>query len=612
MLQALRLFFRLRTLLSLSLLLLSLGLHQSAFSATCALATLQSKPCSEKRLFTGDQFLLAVSRGQLSRAKQLLRGGGVPIDYRSSNAYVVAKTRVRADIDSPFMAGNKRYKFASGTAFDIALTQYNSPMVKWLLSRGAQADAGYFSNLINRTHFISQYPNSYLQLPYAIRAKIISVGYVMALAARRNNVSAVQKLLTIEPRAIHYRGNTILSKAIQQGKWGVTHLILDHGRDVKDLKNFSGLFESAIRSEPTQYRLLQKLLRHAKQRKTFNYDPLVDEAIAKKDEKALRLLVASGANLNPKRGQPALYKVLDSGNLRTAQILLSLGANPNHIYSKESLLHRAIRHEKPAFVKLLLDHHAKPNEKKKGYGRSNLEIAMSKKDLRYSRMLIAAGANVNQTKSGSPSSGTPPLIQAVQQVRPKLVQLLVNAGANLKLTNYSQETALHIATRKADRQLMQILLKAGANANARSASRQTPLLIAIEHKNVGLIHTLLPYKPNINLADSFGTTPLHRAVLVQNLPIVRLLLAKGATPNTNSRNGATPLLDALSWRRPQIARLLINKGARINVVSNSRESALDIAKKRGLRALARLIKQKGGLTAAQLGANPEHVRVRPI
>ena len=600
-------FFSHRSSVLLFSLLLFLGLQNPAYSAACIFATPASKPCSEHSLSVGDRFLLAVSRGQLARAKQLLSAGGVAIDYRSSNSYVVNTTRVRADIDSPFMAGNKRYKFASGTAFDIALSHYHSVMVNWLLSRGASPDAGYFSNLINRTHFMSHYPNSYLQLPFVQRAKIIAVGYVMALAARRNDVTAVRKLLTIEPRAIHYRGNVILSKAIEQGKWGVTDLILDQGADVHSLNQFSKLFASVIRSEPTQYSLLQKLLRHAKQRKGFNYIALIDEALKKEDERALRMLVSSGATINPKRGEPPLYKVLDAGNLKTATILFSLGANANLRYGKESLLHRAIRYEKLAFVKLLLAHHAKTDEKKKGYGTTNLEMAMSKKDLRYSSLLIAAGVNVNQIKSGST-----PLIRAVEQVRPQLVQLLVKAGAKLKLTNSSQETALHIATRKADKQLMRILLTAGANPNARNYSRETPLLIAIAHKNAALIQLLLPYKVNINLADASGQTPLHKAVIVQNLPIVRLLLNKGATPNTHSRYGSSPLLAALSWRRPQIARLLIDKGASVNVVSNSRESALDIANKRGLRALARLIQQKGGLTAKQLGANPEHVRVRPI
>ncbi len=600
-----RILFGLRLVFTLTLLLLILGLQNNAFAIPCT--EVQTKSCTEKQLSVADQFLLAVSRGQLQQAKQLFARAAVSINYRSSNAYIVTKTRVRADINFPFMVGNKRYKFASGTAFDIALSHYNSNMVQWLLSRGASPNTGYFANLINRTHFISQYPNSYLQLPYAQRAKIIAVGYVMELAARHNDVTALQKLLTIEPRAIHYRGNIILSKAIQQGKWGITNLILDRGKDIDKLKNFSALFESTIRSEPTQYALLQKLLYYAKQRKKFNYTPLVNEAIEKNDQKALRMLVSSGANLNPKHGQPPLYKVLDTDNLRTAKILLALGANPNRIYHNESLLKRAIRHEKLPFVKLFLAHHAKVDEESKGYGNSNLEIAMSKKDLRYSRLLIAAGANVNRIKSSSS-----PLIRAVEQVRPKLVQLLINAGADLKLSNYSQETALHIATRKTDKHLMQILLKAGANPNARNRSRETPLLIAIKHKNEALIQILLSYKANINLANSFGQTPLHSAVLAQNLPITRLLLNKGATPNTNAQDGSTPLLDALLWRRPQIARLLINHGARINVVSNARESALDIAKKRGLRTLARLIQQKGGLTAKQLGANPENIRVRPI
>lgn len=573
----------------------------------CGSLKAQSKEaCPDSAFSVNDQFLLAVSRGDLVAAKGLLKQG-VDINYRSSTPRVVTKTRVRADKTFPFLAGNKRYQFASGTAFDIALARYDTETVKWLLSQAANPAAGYFANIINNTQFAGLYPDSYLNLPYEQRAKITAVGFVMEMAARQNDVAAVQKLLALEPRAIHYRGNVILSKAMQLGKWDIANLIIDQGNDVHALHNYAGLFDTVLRSDPTQYQLLQKLLNHASRRKDFSYSALIDKVIRKEDAQAMQMLVAAGANLNPEKGMSPLFTVLNSDNLEMAKVMLQLGADPNKKHGSESLLHRAIRYEKADFVKLFLDHGATADEPKKR-GDSNLQLAMAKEDLQFATLLIAVGADINRAGA----YGRTPLIQAVEQVRPELVSLLLRSGAKVNVANDAKDTALHIATRKADLGLMDLLLNAGADVNIRNQQKQTVLHIAVDHKNEAMVSKILQRGAKLNLADISQQTPLHIAVLGKNLPITRQLLNAGANPNTLGRFGSTPLLDALNWRRAQIARLLINKGARLNVVSNARETPLDVANKRGLRGIAALIKQKGGLTANEMGANAEDYRIRNI
>lgn len=562
--------------------------------------------CPDSSFSVNDQFLLAVSRGDLMATKRLFKQG-VDINYRSSTPHVVTKTRVRADKTFPFLAGKKRYQFASGTAFDIALARYDTATVKWLLSQGADTAAGYFANIINNTQFAGLYPNSYLNLPFEQRAKIITVGFVMEMAARENDVAAVQKLLAMEPRAIHYQGNVILSKALQLGKWDIANLILDKGSDVSALHNYAGLFDTVMRSDPTQYQLLQKLLHHAANRKDFSYAVLIDKVIRKEDAQAMQMLVRAGANLNPEKAISPLFTALNSDNLLMANVMLQLGADPNKTYGAESLLHRAIRYEKADFVKLFLDNGATVDEPKKR-GDSNLQLAMAKEDLQFATLLIGAGADISRAGT----YGRTPLIQAVEQVKPELVSLLLRSGARVNAANDSKETALHIATRKADVTLMDLLLNAGADVNIRNQQKQTPLHIAVEHKNEVLVGKILQRGAKLNLPDISQQTPLHLAVLGQNLPITNQLLHAGANPNTLGRFGSTPLLDALNWRRVQIAQVLINKGASLNVVSNARETPLDVANKRGLRGVAALIKQKGGLTANEMGANPEHYRIRHV
>ncbi|MCK5727035.1 MAG: ankyrin repeat domain-containing protein [Thiotrichaceae bacterium] len=597
----------LRHLLLLLLFLIPLKSVANDYQPSCSLKK-NPAACAIEEFPPEDQFLLAISQGQLHHAKQLFSQYRIDINYRSLLPYIAEQTKVRADVDYPFMTGRNRYKFASGTAFDIALSQYNAAAVKWLLSQGASPAAGYFAHIINNATFTGVYPNRYLQLPYKDRIKIIAVGYVLEVAAHRNDVQAVAKLLSIEPRAIHYQGNIILPKAMEQGKWGVTHLILDRGRDVALLRNFLGLFQTALRSEPTQYTLLQKLLNHARQNKDFDFDSLVKTTIIKKDQQALRMLLNAGASLIPKRGPSPLYKALDDNNLVMAKMLLQLGANPNQNYSGKSLLLKALVHEKPNFVRLLLKYRAKTNESRPG--KSNLAIALSKKNLIYAQMLIKAGANVNEV-AGASYQKTTPLITAVEQVRPNLVKLLMKSGAKPNVAfGYERKTALHIAVKKSDMRLIRILLAAKASINVRNGDSETPFFLAVHHKNPQLVQFMLAYKPNLGIVNNSGQTVLQVAIAEQNLPIVRLLLNAGAPVNTNSQS--TPLIDALLLRRPQMARLLINKGAQLNVVSNARETPLDIARKRGLVSTARFIEQKGGRTAQQIGANPEHVRVRPI
>ncbi len=323
-------------------------------SPTCSIVANSKKAsCPDSSFSISDQFLLAVAKNNKSLAQQLLqRGAG--INYRSQNRVVISRVNVRADKLNQFLAGSKRYQYASGSAYDIALVQGNAAIVLWLLQRGADPAAGYFKNQIENTHFKGSYPSSYLLLPYRERAKIISVGKVLTIAVKANELQKARQLLKIEPRAIHYLGNNLLPATLRLGKWKMVKLLLNHGADTHQLVNFSSMLYSPLESEPTNYPILEALLRHAKKRNKMDYQTFLSIAVRKKDARALRMLVNYGANLNPKDQKAPLFIAAEKKDIKTVRFLLKLGANPNIVNGGTTLLHRAIGNEQVALAKLLL------------------------------------------------------------------------------------------------------------------------------------------------------------------------------------------------------------------------------------------------------------------
>ena len=124
-----------------------------------------------------DHFLYAISQNNLGLAQQFLQQG-IDINYRSSDRKLINVVNVRADRVNQFMGGKQRYQYASGTAYDIALSQANSQTVKWLLNKGANPASGFFKARIENTQYASYYPAPYLNLPYRERAIIVSVGCI--------------------------------------------------------------------------------------------------------------------------------------------------------------------------------------------------------------------------------------------------------------------------------------------------------------------------------------------------------------------------------------------------------------------------------------------------
>lgn len=147
-----------------------------------------------------------------------------------------------------------------------------------------------------------------------------------------------------------------------------------------------------------------------------------------------------------------------------------------------------------------------------------------------------------------------------------IIRLLVARGADIRTRNAFDETALHLAARKAQDGLVREFLVRGIDINSRSRGfQETALHIAAKENHARVVDLLCDLGANIEARSRFGWTPLLWAAASGWEDVVRALIEKGADVNTKAGEGSnmtTPLKEARRCSRPQsVSKLLIRAGA---------------------------------------------------
>jgi ankyrin repeat protein len=120
----------------------------------------------------------------------------------------------------------------------------------------------------------------------------------------------------------------------------------------------------------------------------------------------------------------------------------------------------------------------------------------------------------------------------------ELARYLIKAGApiNSPSRNGLKAAPLQSATAAGYEKIVQMLLELGADPNVREGNGYTPLHAAAQNKNLAMIHTLIYGGADLTLAGKDGKTPLDIALVTGDQETIRLL-AEGITKRLKLKRG---------------------------------------------------------------------------
>ncbi|CAG0882641.1 unnamed protein product [Cyprideis torosa] len=147
------------------------------------------------------------------------------------------------------------------------------------------------------------------------------------------------------------------------------------------------------------------------------------------------------------------------------------------------------------------------------------------------------------------SEGDTPLHDAVSKKRDDMLDLLLEAGADITINNNHGFNVLHHAALRGNPSAMRVLLMKAPRpwiVDERKDDGYTALHLAALNNHVEVAELLIQVgKADMNVQNINLQTPLHLAVERQHTQIVRLLVREGCDLSIADKDGDTPLHEAL-------------------------------------------------------------------
>jgi uncharacterized protein len=239
-----------------------------------------------------------------------------------------------------------------------------------------------------------------------------------------------------------------------------------------------------------------------------------------------------------------------------------------------------------------------------GGGLTPLIFAAREGDLPSAKVLLDAGADVNQTSEYAWT----PLLTATNNRHYQLGKYLIERGADANIANKGGWTPIYLATDnrnieggdypvpKPDMdhlEYIKFLLDHDADPNPRAKDNTltrtiftmqwfyeagaTPFVRAAQSSDTALMQLLLDYGADPFAATDNGDTALTACAGIgwvegvtyersqkENVEAIRMLLDLGLDPNGANREGRTPLMGAALKGRNEVVQMLVDRGGRLD------------------------------------------------
>lgn len=208
-----------------------------------------------------------------------------------------------------------------------------------------------------------------------------------------------------------------------------------------------------------------------------------------------------------------------------------------------------------------------------------IDAAADRDDTDRVKELIAMGANVNTVNNRDWfQEGYTPLMRASMYGNTEAVKLLLESGANIKLTNRHGISSFMMACSNGYIEIAELLLKHGADID-KFGNGWNPITAAAMHDCQKIITFLLENGADINRANHRGETALMMVCrnAVGKKKAIKLLLAAGADVNAADKEGQTALMGLASeGGYTELMHILIKFGADPDIRNNKGQTALDL------------------------------------
>jgi ankyrin repeat protein len=205
---------------------------------------------------------------------------------------------------------------------------------------------------------------------------------------------------------------------------------------------------------------------------------------------------------------------------------------------------------------------------------TDLHLAADELQLEKAAEILASDPSAVHARD---SGGRTPLHAAATCKLPAMVQLCLDAGADVNAVDSTGATALLLVSSDGNRDAVSMLLKAGAKVDVADNRDFTPLHAAFSDDYPEVVQQLLEAGADVHAADSTGATPLHHASgrgCNQSAP---LLLKASAKVEAVDKEGCTPLHYASEMGHTDMVELLVIADASVTALTNTGSTPLQLA-----------------------------------
>ncbi|KAJ3524636.1 hypothetical protein NM208_g11983 [Fusarium decemcellulare] len=451
-----------------------------------------------------------------------------------------------SDLDFDFLTPNMLEDHPSRTALQTAIMWSDIAMVKFLLMKGANPNAGH--------HTIPSPLRLACELKERSPQKLDLVKLLLEWGADMN------------APATHQGGQTVLQAVINTGRSDLTRILLYYRGTVSaDLLNE---YDSSWLRVADPYRT-ERMFESLCQKEKLKMD--LQAAVKSGSTTGVQQLLEAVGDINGQNvGHSLLCESIWRKDSEMFDFLLSKGTHPDPKDVDPTPLWVATHEENRHMIQCLLNAGAEPNRPSAHIGPSNP----------YRRYYPKECSDCDLVPIGprrKPKIETP-IMRAVLIKRADLVQMLVAAGASVNPSiSDSLEPPLVLAARDSAWQIEHLLLHHGADPNSTGRNSK---MAALHHtlldgcnydmEKVRMCKILIDYGADANAPSGEGS-PIQLAVAWGDLPtemeMIEVLVDAGADVNAPATEGfpMTTLQKAIKGRHCQeIVPWLLRKGADIH------------------------------------------------